>query len=68
MFDLCWTLFCGLKVRVPCQTDSYIIANYGNDWFTPILQWDWKSSPNNVQPNGVWPQSVSKMNFLKGHF
>ncbi|KPM05432.1 fukutin-like protein [Sarcoptes scabiei] len=53
-FTLCWTDFVGLLVRVPCETESYIVANYGKDWRVPIKDWDWKSSPSNVRPNGQW--------------
>ncbi|XP_075216577.1 ribitol-5-phosphate transferase FKTN-like [Lycorma delicatula] len=55
-FELCWTIFQGLKVRIPCNTEQYIEANYGPDWFTPVTEWDWKTSPFNVQPNGQWPE------------
>ncbi|XP_022184442.1 fukutin [Nilaparvata lugens] len=54
-FALCWTLFKSLKVKVPCDTEKFVEANYGADWFTPVTKWDWKSSPFNVQPNGQWP-------------
>ena len=54
-FDLCWTNFLDLKVRIPCPTLPYIEANYGKDWFTPKRDWDWKTSPPNVSPNGQWP-------------
>ncbi|CAB3366888.1 Hypothetical predicted protein [Cloeon dipterum] len=53
-FTLCWTEFLQLKVRVPCETLSYILANYGSGWSTPQRAWDWKSSPPNVRPNGEW--------------
>lgn len=57
-FTLCWTEFLDLKVRIPCQTEEYIRANYGPSWFTPIKHWDWKSSPPNVRENGMWPESM----------
>lgn len=31
------------------------MANYGNSWNIPVRSWDWKSSPSNVQENGLWP-------------
>ncbi|XP_064627023.1 ribitol-5-phosphate transferase FKTN-like isoform X2 [Lineus longissimus] len=55
-FTLCWTSFLDLKIRIPCETLSYIEANYGTNWFTPVTEWDWKQSPPNVRENGVWPQ------------
>ncbi|XP_014239779.1 fukutin-like isoform X1 [Cimex lectularius] len=55
-FELCWTLFLTIKVRVPCDTESYIRANYGPNWFFPQVTWDWKSSPYNVKENGYWPK------------
>ncbi|XP_034236955.1 fukutin-like isoform X2 [Thrips palmi] len=55
-FSLCWTEFLELLVRVPCNTRRYIEANYGLDWFTPVTKWSWKSSPPNVEKNGVWPK------------
>lgn len=55
-FNLCWTIFQGLKVRVPCNTEKFIEANYGPNWFTPVTEWDWKTSPFNVVPNGQWPE------------
>ncbi|XP_062845167.1 fukutin [Trichomycterus rosablanca] len=54
-FSLCWTELLELKVRVPCETLDYVTANYGPDWSVPVKTWDWKSSPPNVQENGVWP-------------
>lgn len=54
-FSLCWTELLELKVRVPCETLDYVTANYGSDWNVPVKAWDWKSSPPNVQENGVWP-------------
>lgn len=54
-FNLCWTEFLELLVRVPCETESYIRANYGHNWFEPLKVWDWKKNPANVEENGVWP-------------
>ncbi|KAM3938277.1 ribitol-5-phosphate transferase FKTN [Leptodactylus fuscus] len=54
-FTLCWTEFLELKVQVPCETVDYLEANYGKNWDIPVKVWDWKNSPSNVQPNGVWP-------------
>lgn len=56
-FHLCWSNYLELRVRIPCPTLPYIESNYGLNWFDPIKQWDWKSSPSNVRPNGRWPQS-----------
>lgn len=53
-FSLCWTEFVGLLLRVPCETERYIEANYGKQWATPVKSWDWKASPPNVRPNGQW--------------
>ncbi|XP_030852394.1 fukutin [Strongylocentrotus purpuratus] len=53
-FDLCWTELVGLHVRIPCPTLPYIEANYGTEWDQKVTQWDWKESPPNVRPNGVW--------------
>ncbi|XP_072009818.1 ribitol-5-phosphate transferase FKTN [Engystomops pustulosus] len=54
-FTLCWTEFLELKVQVPCETIDYLEANYGKNWNVPVKVWDWKNSPSNVQPNGLWP-------------
>ncbi|XP_074053687.1 ribitol-5-phosphate transferase FKTN isoform X8 [Macrotis lagotis] len=54
-FTLCWAEFVEIKVRVPCETINYVEANYGKTWMIPVKTWDWKSSPPNVQPNGIWP-------------
>ena len=54
-FSLCRAEFLELLVHVPCDTDTYIQANYGTDWDVPVTKWDWMTSPHNVQPNGVWP-------------
>ncbi|XP_007951953.1 fukutin [Orycteropus afer afer] len=56
-FTLCWTEFVDMKVHVPCETIEYIEANYGKTWKIPVKTWDWKHSPPNVQPNGIWPIS-----------
>uniref|UniRef100_A0A8D9EVY4 Fukutin n=1 Tax=Cacopsylla melanoneura TaxID=428564 RepID=A0A8D9EVY4_9HEMI len=31
-FDLCWTEFISLKVRVPCETQLYLESIYGPNW------------------------------------
>ena len=54
-FTLCWTWFNGLRVRIPCETLSYVKANYGEHWGEKVKTWDWKSSPPNVRENGEWP-------------
>lgn len=56
-FTLCWTEFVDMKVHVPCETIEYIEANYGKTWKIPVKTWDWKQSPPNVRPNGIWPVS-----------
>lgn len=66
-FSLCWTEFLELLVRIPCNTGRYIEANYGADWFTPVTKWSWKSSPPNVEKNGVWPKDEwAKVINIKG--
>ncbi|XP_061656673.1 fukutin [Syngnathoides biaculeatus] len=55
-FSLCWAELAEVRVGVPCQTLDYVTANYGAaSWRVPLRAWDWKSSPSNVQENGVWP-------------
>uniref|UniRef100_A0A3B5KYH2 Ribitol-5-phosphate transferase FKTN N-terminal domain-containing protein n=1 Tax=Xiphophorus couchianus TaxID=32473 RepID=A0A3B5KYH2_9TELE len=54
-FSLCWAELLEVKVRVPCETLDYVMANYGTTWNVPVKSWDWKSSPSNVIENGVWP-------------
>ncbi|KAF3701583.1 Fukutin [Channa argus] len=54
-FSLCWAELLDMKVRVPCETLDYVLANYGPSWSIPVMSWDWKSSPSNVQENGMWP-------------
>ena len=57
-FSLCWTDFLGLKFRIPCHsTRQYIEANYGKEWFRPVREWDWRTSPPNVAPNGQWDKA-----------
>lgn len=55
-FTLCWTEFLLMKVRIPCETESYIMANYGRNWQIPIKEWNWKESPPNVRENGQWDE------------
>lgn len=50
-------------VRVPCQTEQYIVANYGQEWRQPTEEWDWRQSPPNSRLNGFWtaeqrPQAI----------
>ena len=65
-FTLCWTEFLGIRVRVPCETEAYIEANYGRSWFEPVKHWDWKRSPPNVRPNGRWADA--EMDRVVQHF
>ena len=55
-FTLCWTGFHQMKVRIPCETESYIRANYGPNWFEPVTSWHWKDSPPNARDNGRWSE------------
>lgn len=55
-FRLCWTEFLELKVRIPCPTEPYVVANYGPRWWIPQKTWDWKKDPSNVKENGLWPE------------
>ncbi|XP_057295730.1 ribitol-5-phosphate transferase FKTN-like isoform X1 [Hydractinia symbiolongicarpus] len=55
-FKLCWTTLHNLLVRIPCKTNKYILANYGENWNKLIKSWDWKASPPNVHENGEWPE------------
>lgn len=59
-FELCWTSIHKLTVRVPCPTDRYIRANYGDSWHVVVKTWDWKASPPNVRENGEWPEEERK--------
>ena len=59
-FDICWTDFLQMKIRIPCQTETYLVANYGPNWFEPVTKWDWKKSPSNVFDNGMWPKEEWK--------
>lgn len=54
-FSLCWAELAEVRVGVPCETLDYVMANYGAAWNVPQRTWDWKSSPSNVQENGMWP-------------
>ena len=68
-FTLCWTEFLQLKLRIPCQTERYITAYYGPEWMVPANERDWKTSPENVRPNGrwppdLWPQVIQVYNWL----
>uniref|UniRef100_A0A2K5Y6W2 Ribitol-5-phosphate transferase FKTN N-terminal domain-containing protein n=1 Tax=Mandrillus leucophaeus TaxID=9568 RepID=A0A2K5Y6W2_MANLE len=56
-FTLCWTEFVDMTVHVPCKTLEYIEANYGKTGKIPVKTWDWKRSPPNAQPSGIWPVS-----------
>lgn len=53
-FELCWTTLSKVMVRIPCHTERYIRANYGDSWHVLVTTWDWKASPPNVHENGVW--------------
>lgn len=49
-----------MKVRIPCETEKYIVANYGPEWFKPVKDWDWKKNPSNVQIAGLWTKDDVK--------
>lgn len=57
-FDLCWTEFLDLQLRVPCPVLPYIEANYGSGWDRLVRDWDWRLSPPNAVANGRWDESV----------
>jgi len=70
-FTMCWTEFSGMKVRIPCNTETYIKANYGQNWFTPVKNWQWDKSPYNVEEVESWKDDeldeVIQMWDKKGH-
>ena len=55
-FDLCWTEFLEMKVRVPCDPKTYIEANYGKNWMIPTKDWKWNKHPPNMVLNGKWAE------------
>jgi phosphorylcholine metabolism protein LicD len=35
--------------QVPANYLNYIIAQYGQDWRTPVIEWDYQTSPQNTR-------------------
>ncbi|XP_067653179.1 ribitol-5-phosphate transferase FKTN-like [Haliotis asinina] len=54
--DTCWTEFMGFRVRIPCPTLPYITTSYGDNWNTPVQEWNWTLSGSNIYKNGMWPK------------
>ena len=65
-FNLCWTEFLQIKIRVPCDPKSYIEANYGKKWVVPVKEWQWNVHPPNMELNGRWHES--EQNVAIQHF
>ncbi|OQV20108.1 Fukutin [Hypsibius exemplaris] len=53
-FSPCRASLLDIIVRVPCQAEQYITANYGRNWTRPVEDWDWRVSPPNAKLNGFW--------------
>nr|XP_018669848.2 fukutin-like [Ciona intestinalis] len=53
-YSNCWGDLLGLKVRVPCDTLTYITTQYGSEWAVPIKNYHWITSPRNIVENGKW--------------
>ena len=56
-FELCWTEFLQIKIRVPCEAHRYITEHYGKNWMVPVKGWQWNLHPPNLEPNGYWHES-----------
>ena len=50
-FSLKSAIFRGLDVYIPETACNYLEDQYGKDWRTPNVNWDWASSPHNIKKN-----------------
>ena len=67
-FDICWTEFLDMKVKIPCNSKEWIETHYGPNWRLPLKDWQRKVHPPNMKLNGKWKESdrdVAIQNFLR---
>ena len=44
MFDNFWTvILAGYRFNIPAQTEDYLILVYGENWRTPVKEFNWKT-------------------------
>ena len=56
-FDICWTEFLDLKLKVPCDAKTFIEAYYGPNWRLPLRDWHRQLHPPNMVLIGKWKKS-----------
>jgi len=66
-FKLKTSSFKGVNVRVPENTEDYIVQKYGAGWRTPDMNWNWAFSPKNVRhaSRSLWSRIYFYWHFLK---
>lgn len=56
--------FCGAGFLIPSNYEAWLIANYGADWKTPVIDWNWMDSPKNfgtiLMNETYWKEFYSK--------
>jgi len=44
MFNNFWTvILAGYRFNIPAQTEDYLILVYGENWRTPVKEFNWKT-------------------------
>lgn len=60
-YQLCSAELLGHKLLTPCSPESVILFEYGNNWNTPIDNWDWVYSPKNANKSFPFSFNVTQM-------
>nr|XP_039261848.1 fukutin-like [Styela clava] len=55
-FELCWSEFVGIKVKVYCDSLMYVSLYFGPGWYKPQKDWLWYVNSNHAIPMGHWTQ------------
>ena len=64
-FDLKEIEFLGEKFLIPANTEHYIETKYGNDWRTPVKEWDWAFGPKNAVKTDIFLNWNKKKKIIK---
>lgn len=46
--------FLGYKFYAPDNIIDFIVTKYGENWKTPIIKWNWATSPKNAVNTGIY--------------
>ena len=64
-FELERATYLGRDFSVPACQETYVRTKYGDDWRTPVADWDWAYSPANARPTETYGYRLKRPKRLR---